>query len=129
MADSALRTRGKKMFSEVTQLPAMEAPDQFTAENLDQCFGGLWSRPGLSTRERRFLSLAIVAARGMDLEVQFHVRGALASGDITPAEMLEIILHVRQYAGWPSGAVMYRHFQQVCKELELEIPAADEEGT
>jgi 4-carboxymuconolactone decarboxylase len=127
MADSERRALGKKMFSEVTQLPPIEATDQFIAENLDQCFAGLWGRPGLTRRERRFLSLATVAARGMDLEVQFHVRGALASGDLSPAEMLEVILHVRQYAGWPAGAVMYRHFRQLCAELELEVPEADDE--
>jgi len=128
MADSERCARGKEIFSQVTQLPPLEANDQFMVENMEQCFGGLWDRPGLTIRERRFLSLATVAARGMDLETQFHVRGALASGDISPAEMLEIILHVRQYAGWPSGAVLYRHYQQVCAELGLEIPKPHEEA-
>lgn len=127
MTDSDRRTRGKEKFSEVTQIPSLEVTDQFMAENMDQCFGGLWARPGISRRERRFLSLATVAARGMDPEVQFHVRGALASGDISAAEMMEIILHVRQYAGWPAGAVMYRHYRVACDELGLEVPEADEE--
>ena len=63
----------------------------------------------------------------MDLETQYHIRGALVSGDISPAEMLEIILHVRQYAGWPSGATMYRHFRTLCAELGLEVFEADDE--
>lgn len=126
MADSESRARGKQIFSEVTQLDAIDATDQFMAENLDQCFAGLWGRPGLSRRERRFLSLATVAARGMDLETQFHVKGALESGDISAAEMMEIILHVRQYAGWPAGATMYRHYRQACAKLGLDVPPPDE---
>jgi len=128
MPDSETRAQGKQIFSEVTQLEPLEVEDQFMVENMDQCFAGLWGRPGLSRRERRFLSLATVAARGMDLETQFHVKGALASGDISAAEMMEIILHVRQYAGWPAGATLYRHYRAACAELGLEVPAADEAG-
>ncbi|MAG33947.1 MAG: hypothetical protein CL908_23960 [Deltaproteobacteria bacterium] len=127
MADSETRERGRQIFCEVTQVDPIDVTDQFTAENMDQCFAGLWGRAGLTRRERRFLSLATVAARGMDLETQFHVKGALASGDISSAEMMEIILHVRQYAGWPAGAVMYRHYRQACAELGLEVPPADGE--
>ncbi|NQZ95671.1 MAG: carboxymuconolactone decarboxylase family protein [Myxococcales bacterium] len=126
MADSELRAKGKQIFEDVTQVPAFEPSDPFTAANLDQCFGALWSRPGLTRRERRFLSLATVGARGMDQEVMFHVRGALKSGDISSAEMIEIILHVTQYAGWPCGAVMYRHYRDVCEDLGLEVPGPDE---
>lgn len=128
MAQSELRELGKQKFTEVTQETGIEATDQFMVENIDQCFGGLWGRPGLTRRERRFLSLATVGTRGMDFEVKYHIRGALQSGDLSPAEMLEIILHVRQYAGWPSGSVMYRHFRQICADLDLEIPAPDTES-
>jgi 4-carboxymuconolactone decarboxylase len=89
------------MLQEVAQVPPFDPPDQFTATNIDQVFGALWSRPGLSRRERRFLSLAVVGSRGMDFEVITHIRGALQSGDVSVAEMVEIILHVAHYAGWP----------------------------
>ena len=122
MPESERRQRGKATFTEVTQLPSIEAADPFMAETLDECFGELWSRPGLSRRERRFLTLAMLAARGLDPEVEFHVRGAIASGDITPTEMIEIIMHVRQYGGWPAGAVLHRHLRPVCEDLGLEVP-------
>lgn len=53
MTESEIRKRGLEKFTEVTQVPAIEVTDQFVAENMDQCFGGLWDRPGLTQRERR----------------------------------------------------------------------------
>lgn len=126
MTESAIRKRGLEKFTEVTQVPAIEVADQFVAENMDQCFGALWDRPGLTRRERRFLSLASVGSRGLESETRFHVRGALVSGDISSEEMMEIILHVRQYAGWPAGATMYSCYRDACTELGLEVPAPDD---
>lgn len=126
MPDEARRNLARQKFEEVTQLPAIDVADQFVAETMDDCFAGLWGREGLSRRERRFLTLAIVAAGGMDPECRFHVRGALESGDLTPAEMIEVILQVRHYAGWPAGATLHRHLRTACEDLGLEIPPPDD---
>ena len=125
MEESDRRERGRRKLEEISQLPAPEADDVFAATTIDEVFGGLWQRPGLSDRDRRLLSLAIVGARGMDFEVSAHVGGALRTGDLSPAEMLEVILHVAYYAGWPCASVMYRRFRTLCDELGLEVPATE----
>lgn len=121
------RERGKRKLEEIARVEATDPPDAFVATTIDQVFGELWQRPGLVDRDRRLLSLAIVAARGLEFEVRTHISGALQSGDVSPGEMLEVILHVATYAGWPSGSILYRSFRQVCAELGLEVPGLDEE--
>lgn len=97
------RQRGIRKMQEVSQLPAIEPQDAFMAINIDQVFGDLWHRPGLSDRERRLLSIAVVGSRGLEFETRIHIGAALKAGDLDPGEMLEVILHVAHYAGWPSG--------------------------
>jgi 4-carboxymuconolactone decarboxylase len=126
MGDQSRRERGKRKFEAIAQLPAFDPPDAFTAATLDRIFGDLWQRPGLSDRERRLLSIAIVGARGMDFEAKTHIGGALKSGDVSPAEMMEVILHVAYYAGWPHAAVLYRSFRALCAELDLDVPGSED---
>ena len=124
MADSR-RERGKRKLREVALVPDFEPPDAFTAVTVDTVFGELWYRPGLSTRERRLLSLAVVGSRGLDFEVRTHIAGALASGDVSVSEMVEAILHITHYAGWPCGAILHRNLLEVCREQGLEVPGPD----
>lgn len=127
MGDDSRRERGKRKLETVAQVPAFDPPDAFTAATLDQVFGDLWQRPGLSDRDRRLLSIAIVGARGMDFEARTHIGGALKTGDLSPAEMMEVILHVAHYAGWPNASVLYRSFRALCGELGLEVPGPEQE--
>lgn len=126
MGDESRRERGKQKLEAIAQVPAFDPPDAFTAATVDQVFGDLWQRGGLSDRERRLLSIAVVGARGLDFEAKTHMGGALKSGDISPAEMMEVILHVAYYAGWPHAAVLYRSFRALCAELHLDVPGSEE---
>jgi len=128
MADrSKRRARGLEKLEEVARVKAFEPQDAFMAASIDTIFGELWQRPGLATRERRMLSLAVVGTRGLEFEIDAHLRGALDSGDLSPNDVLELILHVAHYAGWPCGSVMYRRFRAICAELGLEAPGLTEE--
>ncbi len=124
MPDSERRKRGKEIFSRVTQMDAVEPPDAFYALTLDEVFGDVWSRPHLSFRERRLLCIGALMAQGMDFELRAHIAGALRSGDIGADAMLEVIIHLTHYAGWPKGASMYLKFQELCTELGIEAPTS-----
>ncbi|MEN8162430.1 MAG: carboxymuconolactone decarboxylase family protein [Myxococcota bacterium] len=128
MSDEARRERGKQRMEQIAKVPAFDPPDAFTAMTVDHVFGELWDRPGLSDRDRRLLSIAILAARGMEAEARVHVGGALQSSDLTTAEVMEVILHVAHYAGWPHAAMLYRTFRERCGELGLEVPGPEEES-
>jgi 4-carboxymuconolactone decarboxylase len=70
---------------------------------IEQLFAELWTRPALSIPERRLLTIGVLAARGhFDLlELQF-VR-ALETGELTAAQVREVVIHLVAYAGYPSS--------------------------
>lgn len=123
MFEDERRRLGKAKIAEIARVPAFDPPDAFTAATTDQVFGELWQRPGLGDRDRRLISISILAANGIETELGIHVKAALGSGDVTPAEMMEVILQVAHYAGFPFGSVMYRVFQAACEDLDLEVPS------
>ena len=69
-------------------------------------FGHLWRRPGLTRRERRLITVPCVGVSDAIGPIWSHVTSALGSGDITPREMEELILHFRAYAGTPRAEVL-----------------------
>ena len=69
-------------------------------------YGKVWSRPALDQRSRRWIALAAVGMAGATEAIENHVRGALMSGDITPAELGEFVLLFAVYAGWPKASTV-----------------------
>jgi 4-carboxymuconolactone decarboxylase len=65
-------------------------------------WGSVWSRPGLTKRERSMITLALLAALGHDEEVAMHVRATQNTG-ATPDDIKEALLHVAVYAGVPAA--------------------------
>ncbi|SEH89242.1 4-carboxymuconolactone decarboxylase [Mycolicibacterium rutilum] len=64
----------------------------------------VWSRPGLTRRDRRFVTLTCVCAAEPVDQIDAHMYAALASGDIAFNELLEFVLHFAVYCGWPKGS-------------------------
>jgi 4-carboxymuconolactone decarboxylase len=98
---------GIKSFEEVNliQAPSQDSP-YFFAGILNFVFGHLWLRPGLTRRERRLITVPCVGVSDAIGPIWSHVTSALGSGDITPSEMGELILHFRAYAGTPRAEVL-----------------------
>jgi 4-carboxymuconolactone decarboxylase len=77
-------------------------------------WGSVWSRPGLTPRERSMITLALLAALGHDEELAMHVR-ATANTGATANDIKEALLHVAIYAGVPAAN---RAFKIAKRELE-----------
>ena len=77
-------------------------------------WGSVWSRPGLTKRERSLITIALLAALGHDEEVAMHVR-ATANTGATAEDIKEALLHVAVYAGVPAAN---RAFKIAKRELE-----------
>lgn len=66
-------------------------------------YGDVMSRPGLDLRSRQFATVAALAALGNAApQLKVHVHGALNVG-CTPAEIVEIIMQMAVYAGFPAA--------------------------
>lgn len=121
---AAARTEvGRKRYLEVMM---SEAPPPMTPYLdkgvVDSVFGELWNRPGLSRRDRRWVTLACVAAAAVDEPIQQHTYAALASGDITREEFQELVLHFAYYAGWPRASSLEMAYYKAIARLDAEAP-------
>jgi 4-carboxymuconolactone decarboxylase len=65
-------------------------------------WGSVWSRAGLSKRERSLVTIALLAALGHDEELAMHIR-ATANTGASPDDIKEALLHVAVYAGVPAA--------------------------
>jgi 4-carboxymuconolactone decarboxylase len=100
--------------------PAPTPDIPLEAAVVDFVFAEVWARPGLSRRDRRFVTLGCVAAAGAWPVIASHVSAALRSGDVTVEQMREVVLHFAVYGGWPKAAL----FNQ-CVEEQIASFAAD----
>lgn len=66
-------------------------------------FADVYSRPGLDLKTREMLTVAALTVLGYpQAELKDHIRGALNVG-CTPDQILEIILQMAVYAGFPAA--------------------------
>jgi 4-carboxymuconolactone decarboxylase len=77
-------------------------------------WGAVWSRPGLTRRERSLITIALLAAAGHDEEVAMHVK-ATANTGASADDIKEALLHVAVYAGVPAAN---RAFKIAKRELD-----------
>jgi len=79
-----------------------------TSPDLVRCliefpFGDIYARPGLDLKTREMLTVAALTVLGYpQAELKEHIRGALNVG-CTPDQILEIILQMAVYAGFPAA--------------------------
>jgi 4-carboxymuconolactone decarboxylase len=62
----------------------------------------LWSRPGLSPRDRSLVTIAALIARNQTIEMTVQFNQALENG-VRPGELSEVITHLAFYSGWANA--------------------------
>lgn len=80
-------------------------------------WGTVWSRPGLTKRERSIVTLALLAALGHDEEVAMHVR-ATANTGASRDDIREAFLHVAVYAGVPAANRAFKIAKEVFAQMD-----------
>ncbi|MTW19256.1 4-carboxymuconolactone decarboxylase [Rhodoplanes serenus] len=88
--------------------------------------GGVWKRPGMSTRDRSLVTLAALIARNAAGELPSSLAMALDNG-VTPREVSEVITHLAFYAGWPNAMTAVTAAKQVFAERNIsaeDLPVA-----
>jgi len=83
----------------------------------EYCWGEIWTRPGLSRKQRSMLNLGMLTALNKPQELALHVRGALTNG-VTRDEIKEILLQACIYCGIPAGLEAFRTAVEVFRELD-----------
>ncbi len=80
-------------------------------------WGEVWSRPGLSLRERSLINLAFLTALNRPHEFETHLNGALNNG-CTKEQIREVLLQAAVYCGFPASVDSFRIARRVLKERE-----------
>jgi len=65
-------------------------------------FGDVWERPELSKRDRSLVTVGALIAMNRPDQLRFHLDKALENG-LTKNELVEVIIHLAFYSGWPSS--------------------------
>jgi 4-carboxymuconolactone decarboxylase len=106
MAGAGDREKGREWFEKVMGFPAPPLQgDAFFDTTLDHLFANVWARPALGVKERRIATLVVLMCLGHEATLKLHLGAALKTGQLSDAEMDELVLHVAHYAGWPVAAV------------------------
>ena len=72
----------------------------------NNAWGAVWSRPGLTKRERSLITIALLTALGHEEELAMHIRATKNTG-ASKEDVKEVLLHTAVYAGVPvaNGAI------------------------
>jgi 4-carboxymuconolactone decarboxylase len=97
-----LRRKGLDKMNEVYawEMPNIEG-DDFFALTVDHLFGSIWTRPGLSMRDKRLMTLSVVTALGLQDLTEVQVNAALENDELTEDELKEMAIFLTQYVGFP----------------------------
>lgn len=91
----------------------------FQAFITETAWGSVWSRPGLTPRERSLITLALLAGLGNSEELKLHTR-ATANTGATPQDIAEAMLHVAVYAGVPRANHALKVVKETLREMGIE---------
>jgi 4-carboxymuconolactone decarboxylase len=86
-------------------------------------WGSVWTRPGLSLRDRSLVSLAQCIALNRPNELRIHLRGAVRNG-VTTTEIRELCLHSFLYCGGPASLDAFHIAAAALPEIEALEKAA-----
>ena len=100
-----LRKKGLAKMNEVYgwEMSNVEGNEYF-ALTADHLFGTIWTRPGLSMRDKRIMTLTVVTALGNSDLAEIQANAALANGEITEDELKEMAIFLTHYLGFPLGS-------------------------
>jgi 4-carboxymuconolactone decarboxylase len=96
---------------------------------LEFAFGSVWSRDGLTRKQRSLVTLGILLALRQIDEFKNHVRIALTHG-LSMQELEEVLVHALPYAGFPAVSLGMRAMIEVFRErgLDMESRTSQENG-
>jgi 4-carboxymuconolactone decarboxylase len=107
MTGASRREIGEQTAREVYgELPLLPAGHAYGDALLEQLFAEIWARPGLDIPSRRLLVMGVLAAQGRFEQLGIQFRRCLATGELTPDQLDEVLLHLTHYVGWGMSAPM-----------------------
>jgi len=99
-----VRRKGLDKMKEVYGWEMPDLPGDYFALTVDHLFADIWSRPGLSMRDKRIMTLSVVTALGLADLAEIQVNAALQNSELSSEELREMALFITHYVGFPLGS-------------------------
>lgn len=107
------RRKGLAKMNEVYGWEMPDMPGDFFALTVDHLFADIWSRPGLSMRDKRIMTLSVVTALGLPDLAEIQVNAALHNSELSEDELREMALFITHYIGFPLGSTFNNVVEKV----------------
>ena len=121
-----VRRKGLDKMKEVYGWDMPDFPSDYFKFTVEHLFGTIWTRPELSMRDRRLLTLSTVATQGLPDLMEIQFTAALDNGELTEAEAREIAIFLTHYIGWPKGQKIDGIVQKVIAKRQKSDGARNE---
>jgi 4-carboxymuconolactone decarboxylase len=121
------RRRGLARMNEVYHFDYAdsELSGKFVDATLEHLFADIWSRPALSDRDRRLMTLGVVSALGQTEPMEVIFKAALQYGELTEEQVEEAVVYLTHYVGWPLGTVVMAVAKKVLGQAQARPPQQD----
>lgn len=120
------RERGIEKLKEVYAGDVVVPPEgivPFSDVMIEQLFAEVWTRGELSVRDRRLLLMGAIAAMGERDAWLVQVRSAIKNGELSIAQMHEVLIQLAPYAGYPRLAGLVPQTLALLGELQGQAPS------
>ena len=107
------RRKGLAKMNEVYGWEMPDLPGDYFALTVDHLFADIWSRPGLSMRDKRIMTLSVVTASGLTDLAEIQVNAALHNAEMTEDELREMAIFITHYVGFPLGSTFNNVIEKV----------------
>ena len=78
-----------------------QIPGPYVDFTVDHLFGEVWTRTQLDTRDRRLMTIGVLAAQGLASLMEIQFQSALDRDELTEDQVRETVAHLTHYIGWP----------------------------
>lgn len=108
-----LRRKGLDKMNEVYGWEMPDLPGDYFALTADHLFANIWSRPGLSMRDKRIMTLSVVTALGLPDLAEIQINAALGNSELSADELREMAIFITHYVGFPLGSTLNNVVEKV----------------
>ncbi len=119
-----VRQKGLAKMNEVYGWEMPDMPGDYFALTVDHLFANIWSRPGLSMRDRRIMVLTMVTALGNSELTETQVNAAFVNGELSEEELREMAIFLTHYLGFPLGSRLESVITAVVNKRDLSSPSS-----
>ena len=116
----------KKMGREKLMLNQRDLLPEMYEMSVGHLFGDVWGRPGLALRDRQLVTLAANIAMARPTGNHSHYLSSMHLG-ISKREIIEVMIQVGHYTGWPTLSNAVRQFTEILAEKK-KMDAAKKAG-